>query len=154
MQLTEKEKALLRDLKEQEQVCVEKYSKYSTEANDTQLQALFSKIGQAEQQHLDTINQILNGTIPQMQSGGNQQKQQATFTQTYTTVDASQDKKNDCYLCTDLLANEKHVSGTYNICIFEFKNTQIRDALNHIQKEEQEHGEQLYQYMAQNGMYS
>jgi ferritin len=26
--------------------------------------------------------------------------------------------------------------------------------LNHIQKEEQQHGEQIYNYMAQNGMYN
>ena len=29
----------------------------------------------------------------------------------------------------------------------------MRDALNHIQKEEQEHGKKLYDYMSQNGMY-
>ncbi|WP_331654236.1 spore coat protein [Anaerotignum sp. MB30-C6] len=153
MQLTEKEKTLLKDLKEQEQICVEKYSKYSTQANDEQLKTLFTQIGQAEQHHLDTITQILNGTTPQMQSGGAQQKQ-LSFTPTYTAVDTNPNKKNDSYLCTDLLSTEKHVSTTYNTCIFEFKDTKIRDALNHIQKEEQQHGEQIYNYMAQNGMYS
>jgi len=29
----------------------------------------------------------------------------------------------------------------------------MRDALNHIQKEEQEHGKMLYDYMSVNGMY-
>ena len=28
----------------------------------------------------------------------------------------------------------------------------MRDALNHFQKEEQEHGKKLYDYMSQNGM--
>lgn len=57
-------------------------------------------------------------------------------------------------LCTDLLSTEKHVSSVYNICVFEFRDTNIRDTLNHIQKEEQQHGEQIYNYMSQNGMYN
>lgn len=153
MQLTQKETSLLKDLKEQEQICVEKYNKYSTDANDGQLKNLFAQIGQTEKQHLDTINQIMSGTIPTMQSGGNTQIQQ-TFTPTYNTTDSSQNKQKVSYLCTDLLSTEKHVSSTYNTCIFEFRDTNIRNILNHIQKEEQQHGEQIYNYMAQNGMYN
>ena len=37
---------------------------------------------------------------------------------------------------------------------FEFTENNIRDVLNHIQKEEQEHGKAIYDYMAQNGMYN
>ena len=37
MQLTQKETSFLKDLKEQEQTCVEKYNKYATEAYDGQL---------------------------------------------------------------------------------------------------------------------
>lgn len=153
MQLTQKETSLLKDLKEQEQICVEKYNKYSTEASDGQLKNLFAQIGQTEKQHLDTINQIMSGAVPTMQSGGNQQKQ-LNFTPAYNTAGSSQNKQKDSYLCTDLLSTEKHVSSVYNTCIFEFKDTNIRDILNHIQKEEQQHGEQIYNYMAQNGMYN
>lgn len=153
MQLTPKETSLLKDLKGQEQICVEKYNKYSTDANDGQLKNLFAQIGQTEKQHLDSINQIMSGTVPVMQSGGNQQKQ-LSFTPIYNAGDTSQNKQKDSYLCADLLSNEKHVSSEYNTCIFEFKDTNIRDILNHIQKEEQQHGEQIYNYMAQNGMYS
>lgn len=154
MQLTQKETSLLKDLKEQEQICVEKYGKYSSDAADPQLKNLFSQISQAEKQHLDTINQIIGGTVPTMQSGGNQQQPQQPFTAKYTAADQNQDKQKDSYLCTDLLSTEKHVSSSYNTSIFEFRDTNIRDVLNHIQKEEQQHGEQLYNYMAQNGMYS
>lgn len=153
MQLTQKETSLLKDLKDQEQICVEKYSKYSTDANDGQLKNLFTQIGQAEKQHLDTLNQIMGGTVPTMQSGGSQQKQ-LSFTPTYKSGDTNPNKQNDSYLCTDLLSTEKHVSSTYNTCVFEFRETNIRDVLNHIQKEEQQHGEQIYNYMAQNGMYN
>ena len=47
---------------------------------------------------------------------------------------------------------EKHVSGVYNMSIFEFRAPQARDVLSHLQKEEQQHGEMLYGYMARNGM--
>ena len=51
------------------------------------------------------------------------------------------------------LAGEKHVSGLYDTSVFEFRDGQARNVLNHIQKEEQEHGKQLYDYMTVNGMY-
>lgn len=155
MQLTQKETSLLKDLKEQEQICVEKYNKYAADAHDEQLKNLFTQIGQKETQHLDTINQIMNGTVPSMQSGGSgNSSPKLTFIATYTAIDSNQNKQDDSYLCTDSLSSEKHVSSTYNTCIFEFKDTNIRDILNHIQKEEQQHGEQIYNYMSQNGMYS
>ena len=153
MQLTQKETSFLKDLKEQEQTCVEKYSKYAAEAHDGQLKGLFTQIGQVEQQHLDTINQIMGGTVPAMQSGGNKQAQ-LNFTPTYNTASSDPNKQRDSYLCTDLLSTEKHVSSVYNTAIFEFKDTNTRNVLNHIQKEEQQHGEQIYNYMAQNGMYN
>ncbi|WP_338659685.1 spore coat protein [Paraclostridium sordellii] len=46
------------------------------------------------------------------------------------------------------------ISSTYNTAIFEFKNKEIRQVLNHIQKEEQEHGEKIYNYMNQHNMYN
>jgi spore coat protein CotF len=153
MQLTQKETSFLKDLKEQEQTCVEKYNKYSAEACDGQLKGLFTQIGQTEQQHLDTINQIMGGTVPAMQSGGNKQPP-LNFTPVYNAAAPNQNKQKDSYLCTDLLSTEKHVSSVYNTAVFEFKDTNIRNILNHIQKEEQQHGEQIYNYMAQNGMYN
>lgn len=153
MELTKKETSLLQDFKNHEQLCVEKYEKYAAQASDKQLKDLFTQLGNAEKQHLDTINQIMAGTVPQMQSGG-QQKQQPKFKQTYKEGDTSQNRQTDCYLCNDLLCTEKHVSATYDTGIFEFKDTNIRKNLNHIQKEEQEHGEQIYNYMAKNAMYA
>jgi len=153
MELTQKEISLLKDLKEQEQICVEKYNKYSNDANDVQLKNLFAQIGQTEKQHLDTITQVMKGATPVKQSGENKQAQQS-FTANYNSADSSQNKQKDSFLCTDLLSTEKHVSSTYNTCIFEFRDSNIRNILNHIQKEEQQHGEQIYNYMVQNGMYN
>lgn len=150
MQLTQKETELLKDLKGQEKLCVDKYTQYSESAIDPQLKNLFTQIAGVEQQHLNTINQIESGTAP-APGGGSQT--QPTFTATYSVAETD-DKKHDCYLCTDLLATEKHASHLYDTCIFEFKQESVRNALNHIQKEEQNHGKMIYDYMSANSMYS
>ena len=152
MQLTQKETSLLKDIKGQEKLCVEKYTKYASSALDPQLKELFTSIANVEQQHLNTVSQIeQNGTPPV--SSGSSQSVKTTFTSHYGMGDTP-DKQADSYLCTDLLADEKHVSNIYNTSIFEFRDKNIRDTLNHIQKEEQEHGKAIYDYMTANNMYS
>ena len=151
MQLTQKETSLLKDMKDHEKLCVEKYKKHANCANDSQLKNLLNSIAQTEQEHLDTLTQIENGTVPQMPAQSSQP--QSTFTATYGVMENA-DKKNDCFICTDLLSTEKQVSQLYNTCVFEFKDAGIRDVLNHIQKEEQQHGKQLYDYMEVNSMYA
>lgn len=152
MQLSQKEMDLLKDLKGQEKLCVEKYSQHAQAARDNQLKQLLNDIGSVEQRHLDTITQMEKGTVPQT-SQQSSQKPTGGFTATYTMGD-NEDKKNDCYICSDLLATEKHVSSLYDTCIFEFKDEQLRTTLNHIQSEEQEHGKLIYDYMSKNNMYS
>lgn len=152
MQLTQKETSLLKDLKSQEKLCVEKYTKYASNALDPQLKELFTSIANVEQQHLNTISAIEQGNNPSAPAGSSQTVK-TTFTSNYGMGDTP-DKQADCYLCSDLLADEKHVSGLYNTCIFEFTDKTLRDTLNHIQKEEQEHGKAIYDYMSTNNMYS
>lgn len=147
MKLSEKEKSLLKDLKSQEQLCVQKYAKYTSDACDAQLKNLFTQIGQEEQTHLQTLQQIDSGTVPQVGEGSK------TLPQFQQSSCSAQDKQKDSFLCSDVLATEKHVSSNYNTCIFEFADTGVRNVLNHIQKEEQQHGEEVYSYMAANGMY-
>ncbi|MBQ6021738.1 MAG: spore coat protein, partial [Clostridia bacterium] len=91
------------------------------------------------------------GTVPAAPSGGDQTL--PTFTAVYGPAETP-DKKNDCYLCTDTLAGEKHASSLYDVGIFEFRDDNARKALNHIQKEEQDHGKMIYNYMSANGMYN
>lgn len=150
MQLSQKETSLLKDLKGQEKLCVDKYTKHASCAVDPQLKNLFSQIAQTEQQHLDTLTQMENGTVP-TPGGGSQS--QPSFSAAYGAAD-TQDKQNDSYLCSDVLSTEKHASHLYDTCVFEFKDESARNALNHIQKEEQGHGKMIYDYMAANAMYS
>ncbi len=156
MVLTQKETTLLNDIKTQEQLCVDKYTHYSDSAIDPELSQLFTDIANRERQHLDTINTILGGTVPSMNAGGQGQSQNQNSSNCegkYAPLGNSEDKTHDKYLCDDSLATEKHASSTYNTSIFEFTNDQLRDVLNHLQKEEQEHGKQIYDYMSKNGMY-
>jgi len=150
MQLSQKETDLLKDLRGQEKLCVDKYTRHASCAVDPQLKNLFTQIVQAEQQHLKTITQVEGGTAP---TPGGSSQSQPTFSATYGAAD-TQDKQNDSYLCTDVLATEKHASQLYDTCIFEFKDANVRNTLNHIQKEEQDHGKMIYDYMAANAMYS
>ena len=146
MNLTQKETTLLSDLKSQEQLCIEKYNKYSGMAHDPELKQLFSSLAQNEQKHLDTINQILSGTEVSMPAAS-PSAVQAKFQCKMSTCNEVE-KKNDAYLCKDALSMEKHVSSVYNTGVFEFTSPVLRDTLAHIQKEEQNHGEQLYNYLA------
>lgn len=61
--------------------------------------------------------------------------------------------QEDAKLCKDMLMTEKYVSGAYDTAVFEFRDTNVRQVLNHIQKEEQQHGEGIFQYMQSQGMY-
>ncbi|NLF84248.1 MAG: spore coat protein [Candidatus Gastranaerophilales bacterium] len=181
-QLTQKEKLLLQDLKSQEELCIKKYSKGANETTDQVLKQILTQLGNQEQQHLNTVNQIMQGQMSTSQqspwqqsqqsqpSGGQQQQgtqsqmqgsqsgmqnqqssQQIQFN--FSNLKSQSAQQTDFDLVHDLLSTEKYVSSTYNTAIFEFNDSNIRQTLNHIQKEEQQHGEILYNYMKQNGAY-
>lgn len=158
IQLSQKERMYLQDLSYHEQHCVQKYNKYSNEAQDPQLKQLFQTHSSHEQQHFNTINGILNGQIPSMSQGQNQQQQNNSMSSGQASGMPNQAggtfNQNDAELANDLLSTEKYISSNYDTAIFEFQDTNIRQALNHIQSEEQKHGEDLFNYMKSHGMYN
>lgn len=152
MILTSKESDLLKDMKDQEELCIEKYSRYATLAKCPELSELLNSIADTEREHLKTINDMMAGNepaAPSTLSGNNELC--ATCASIYQNPD---DKKNDKFLLSDLLSTEKHVSSLYNTSVFEFKTPAARKMLSHIQSEEQQHGEMLYAFMNNNNMYS
>lgn len=175
--LTTKERYLLEDQRTHEEQCILKYDNYANLASDNQLKAVFRANGQKEREHLQTINELLNGTVPAMggqsQSGGQNSGQSSSQSPMQSNSQSSMPggitsqqesierqssgstsfKASDKDLCTDMLSTEKYVSGTYDTTIFEFQDAQVRDVLNHIQKEEQKHGEAIFAYMVSKGMY-
>lgn len=157
LQLSQKERMLLEDQQSHEEICIQKYTAYAQQANDPQLKEMFNTYAQQEQTHYDTLDQILQGQVPNMQQGqqsGGQGQQQSGMQMGQTiSFGLSQASNNDEALCNDMLMTEKYVSGTYDTAIFECQDTNVRAALNHIQKEEQGHGEGVFNYMKEKGWY-
>jgi len=170
--LSTKERYLLEDQQTHEEQCILKYDNYSNLATDAELKSIFKSISQKEREHLQTINQLLNGQIPSVSQGGSGDQQQQNSQQQNTQNSQQQNQQSnavpvmqqvstnqgfkitDKEMCIDMLNTEKYVSGTYDTAIFEFKDPRIRDVLNHIQKEEQKHGETLFLYLQSKGMYN
>lgn len=151
--LSQKERMLLEDQKTHEETCITKYTNYANQTNDNQLRAIFTANLQSEKTHLDTINQLLSGNVPQMNQQSNQGNQQNNAQNTSQNSSVGLHNFSDKEMCTDILMTEKYVSGNYNTAIFEFRDTNVRDVLNHIQKEEQKHGEAIFKYMESKGLY-
>ena len=151
MELKEKERTLIQDLQTQEQSCVEKYGKYAAQAKDPELKSLFETIQKEEQKHYDTLQQVLDGSVPACDCNDTQGKDYEPKV-TYGTLDNSEDKKHDAFLATDCIGTEKLVSGEYNTDVFAFANTALRKLLADIQIEEQNHAEMIYKYKTANGM--
>ena len=151
MTLTQKETDLLKDMKGQEELCIKKYDQYAQMAKSEDLKELFQSMSKVEQNHLQTICGMMNGNVTAPPAKLEISGSTACYLPKYTN---EADKKADAFLCQDMLATEKHVSSLYNTSIFEFKDPTARQVLNHIQSEEQQHGEQLYAFMSCNGMYS
>lgn len=202
MNLSTKERYLLEDQKSAEELCIIKYTTYANIVSDTELKSIFQQNAQKEQEHYNTIDQLLKGQVPSMSSSsssgssmnqsnskqyayatsqvnsnqssssqnnvqtdygahygstqyGSQNSTQGSTTGVGTTgVGTTSFGSSDKDLCSDMLTFEKHVSGTYDTAIFEFRDPQVRSVLNHIQKEEQQHGEAIFKFMEKKGWYT
>ena len=150
MNVTPKETDLLKDMKGQEQLCIDKYEKYAGEACAPELKSLFLSLADVERGHLNTINDMMAGKVS---TPGGSSSTGSSMNVTKGNYTNEQDKKKDTFLCSDMLATEKHVSALYNTGVFEFSDVQARNMLNHIQTEEQQHGQKIYEYMNACGMY-
>lgn len=151
MILTEKERTAIQDLQTQEQCCVEKYARYSKEAKDPVLQSLFQELSEKENEHFQSLGQVLSGSIPTCDCNDDEGKNYQPQA-TYRELDDSKEKQYDCFLATDCIGTEKMVSTEYNTNVFKFAESDLRKLLADIQIEEQNHAEMLYKYKTVNGM--
>ncbi len=152
MVLTQKETAALKDLQTQEKSCIEKYTRYSKEANDKVLKDLFTELSKDEQQHYESLTEALDGKCPTAINCNDNKGKIYQPKATYTSGDNSVAKQDDCFLATDCIGTEKLVSGEYNNDVFIFGDTNIRKLLADIQIEEQNHAEMLWKYKTVNCM--
>ena len=150
MTLTQKETGLLKELAGQETLCRDKYNKYSKEACSAELKELFSQMATCEQNHLNTINAMLSGTVPKAPTGLSGENNSLCKKVCYNDESS---RNIDKFLLSDMLAMEKHASSLYDTSVFEFCDPSARKMLNHIQSEEQQHGEKIYAFMSANGFY-
>lgn len=150
MTLTTKETNLLKDMKGQEQLCIDKYEKYASEACAPELKTLFTSLANVERSHLNSVNDMMAGKVSTPSGSSSSSGGMSAFKANYANAE---DKKKDTFLCSDMLSTEKHVSALYNTGVFEFSDVQARNMLNHIQTEEQQHGQKIYEFMNANGMY-
>ena len=160
-QLSQKERMLLEDLKKEEDLCVVKYQSYSQQTQDSQLSQLFNKIAGDEQRHYDTVNQLLqSGGVGQAgmpgkhgSQSGQQQGQGGGQGGGGQGGGGQGAVSSDKHMLHDMLSTEKYVSSAYDTGVFESAQSNVRKALQQIQQDEQNHGEQLFQYMSSHGMY-
>ncbi len=103
MILTQKETNEIKELRKQEGTCVEKYGKAACQAKDPVLKQLCETIQKEEQKHCDSLDQVLGGTVPKCDCNDSMGKNYAP-TATYTAGTNSEEKKQDCFLATDLIA--------------------------------------------------
>ncbi|MBT9155546.1 MAG: hypothetical protein DDT37_00513 [Firmicutes bacterium] len=175
MQLTQKERMYLTDAKHHEELCIAKYNHYTEAVADPELKQIFQRAGQQETNHLHTVEQILQGRIPdttsqstQMQAphvpggGPTRTVQSSSMTGRLSgavgtgqsalgmvashTQYTGQGGLSEEQICNDLLTTEKAVSDMYDSAVFESSNQQLRQTLNHIQKEEQDHAFAIFQF--------
>ena len=149
--LTEKERFIIEDLKSQEKLCIQKYEFYEEMAYDPELSVLFSRIKKSEQKHLESLNNVLNGNV--LDSDVNDYSGERYMPNTtYHETSDKLEKDHDSFLATDAITMEKYVSGAYNFDLFQFGNSKLRKLLADIEVEEQNHAEMLYKYKKANAM--
>lgn len=140
---------LINELKNQEKLCVQKYDFYATQAKDPQLKSLFKKLSKHEQNHYDMLESLINGTVPQLKNrkpGAVKYEPQASHPGTPA------EKEFDKFLCTDIITTEKYAATGYNNDLFYFASTDVRNVLNAIMTDEQNHAEMIWKYKVANKM--
>lgn len=152
VKLNAEEKVFLKNLRTQEQMCVDKYKFYAAQAKDPQLQQLFGDIGRREEKHYNLLSALMKGELPEAKNRRSDMVKAYEPKAAYTANSKSADKLHDQFLCTDAIATEKYVAGAYNDDLFRFSMPTVRDLLNTLQTDEQNHAEMLWKYKMANGM--
>lgn len=147
-QLTQKERQYLQEALKHEEVCVAKYGQYASQLQDPQLKQMFQQLQQKEQQHYQTISNLLG----QGGGSGQQMQQQAQGGQQQNAQQAG-GQITEQEILQDMLMTEKYVADSYNMSVLDSLNNQVRQQMQHIQNEEQQHANQIVDAMVQKGYY-
>lgn len=149
--LNQKEASLIQDLKDQEKLCIQKYMRYADAAHDQELKDLFNTLKENEVNHYEAL-EALKKDDASMPNIKHLDATEYCPKGTYAKGDTSCEKEDDEYFCTDSISMEKYVASAYNNDLFQFASSTVRDVLNQIETDEQNHGEMIYKYKTVNGM--
>ena len=87
--LTNKERFLLEGEKYQQQLAIDKYNNFSLQAADPILKTIFSNLSEIEENHLNIVNEMLQGRIPQI----NTQNLHPYYTNTSSLSNRSEERR-------------------------------------------------------------
>lgn len=150
MALTSKEIGMLQENLNAEYLCIRKYKQYASMAQDPKLKQVFTNLAIKEETHANTIKSILeqNNVKPDALLD-NYSSPQGNLSDVQNSLGIT-----DAQLLNDALSMEKHISGSYNTAVLESACSNTRKQLQHIQQEEQEHAEVLFNEMNSRGWYN
>lgn len=161
--LTNKERFLLEGEKYQQQLAIDKYNNFSLQAADPILKTIFSNLSEIEENHLNMVNEMLQGRIPQI----NTQNLHPYYTNTsslsneylnignmtITSMDNSFDD-GDKIICFDALTTEELLHSTYSASSLEFEESEYKSILSKIIDDKKNSLQYLNDYMIKKGMYN
>ena len=154
IQLSQKERKVLQDQKKHEEVCIRKYDHFAQKASDPQLRNMFAHFADQERQHYNSLDQLLQGRQPTPSGGGRnrQQTNPPAYSPSHNRDELGQQHCEDAIMCRDAMMMEQFISDSYNQGLFQSMNPVVRQTLQHIQDEEQQHGEGILNYLQEQGM--
>jgi len=163
--LTSKERFLLEGEKYQQQLVIDKYNDYALQAQDDSLKSLFSNLVKIEEKHLNMIDEMLQGKVPQMNKenihpyyennsiNSNDYINIGNITLTSLDDNSSYDD-GDKIICFDALTTEELLHSTCSASSLEFEKTEFENILKYIIEEKSENLKYLNDYMTKKGMYN
>lgn len=160
--LTKKEIFLLEGEKYQQQLAIDKYNDYALQAQDNTLKTLFSNLAKIEEKHLNYINDMLKGEIPQINKDNIHVYYDNSINSTdyinignitLTSMDNSTYEDGDKIICFDALTTEELLHSTTSASSLEFEQTELYDIFKYIIDEKAESLNYLNNYMNKKGMF-
>jgi len=163
--LTSKERFLLEGEKYQQQLVIDKYNDYALQAQDDSLKGLFSNLVKIEEKHLNMIDEMLQGKVPQMNKENIHPyyENNSINSNDYINIgnitlisldDNSSYDDGDKIICFDALTTEELLHSTCSASSLEFEKTEFENILKYIIEEKSENLKYLNDYMTKKGMYN
>lgn len=125
---------------------IKRYDFCENKTPDPRLKALIAMLREQDEEHYKMLAQLEQDIIPMVERNERENHLKVPEGKGKgTTIDAR--------YCTDLFEGEKSLSSEIDQAIFKIRDSAVRNVLNYIQKQQQEHGRLLGQYMDEELMY-